>query len=57
WAGDWIPVDPTGLAEVGNQHVLLARGRDYADVRPLSGIYSGPPAEHFDVAVDLTRLG
>jgi transglutaminase-like putative cysteine protease len=57
WAGDWIPVDPTGLAEVGNQHVILARGRDYADVRPLSGIYSGPPAEHFDVTVDLTRLG
>jgi transglutaminase-like putative cysteine protease len=56
WAGDWIPVDPTGLAEVGNQYVLLARGRDYADVRPFSGIYSGPPAEHFDVTVDLTRL-
>jgi hypothetical protein len=37
--------------------VLLARGRDYADVRPLSGIYSGPAAEHFGVTVEVTRLG
>jgi transglutaminase-like putative cysteine protease len=57
WAGTWIAVDPTSLADVGSRHVLLARGRDYADVRPLSGVYSGPPAEHFGVTVDLTRLG
>jgi len=57
WAGGWVAVDPTSLADVGSRHVLLARGRDYADVRPLSGIYSGPAAEHFDVAVEVTRLG
>jgi transglutaminase-like putative cysteine protease len=57
WAGDWVAADPTSLAEVGSRHVLLARGRDYADVRPLSGIYSGPAAEHFDVTVEVTRLG
>jgi transglutaminase-like putative cysteine protease len=42
---------------VGSRHVLLARGRDYADVRPLSGIYSGPAAEHLAVTVEVTRLG
>ena len=57
WAGDWVAADPTSLAEVGSRHVLLARGRDYADVRPLSGIYSGPAAEHFGVTVEVTRLG
>jgi transglutaminase-like putative cysteine protease len=57
WAGDWFAVDPTSLAEVGSRHVLLARGRDYADVRPLSGIYSGPAAEDFGVTVEVTRLG
>jgi transglutaminase-like putative cysteine protease len=57
WAGGWVAVDPTSLADVGSRHVLLARGRDYADVRPLSGVYSGPPAEHFDVTVEVTRLG
>jgi transglutaminase-like putative cysteine protease len=57
WAGGWVAVDPTSLADVGDRHVLLARGRDYADVRPISGIYSGPKAEHFDVTVEVTRLG
>jgi len=57
WAGDWVAVDPTSLADVGSRHVLLARGRDYADVRPLSGIYAGPAAEHFAVTVEITRLG
>ncbi len=31
----------------GSWRVLLARGRGYADVRPLSGVYSGPAAAHF----------
>jgi transglutaminase-like putative cysteine protease len=57
WAGNWVAADPTSLAEVGARHVLLARGRDYADVRPLSGVYSGPAAEHFGVTVEVTRLG
>jgi transglutaminase-like putative cysteine protease len=57
WAGDWVAADPTSLAEVGSRHVLLARGRDYSDVRPLSGVYSGPKAEHFGVTVEVTRLG
>jgi transglutaminase-like putative cysteine protease len=57
WAGDWIAVDPTSLAEVGNRHVVVACGRDYADVRPLAGIYSGPAAERLGVTVEVTRLG
>jgi transglutaminase-like putative cysteine protease len=56
WAGEWVAVDPTSLAEVGSRHVLLASGRDYADVRPLSGVYSGAAAEQFGVTVDVTRL-
>jgi transglutaminase-like putative cysteine protease len=57
WAGDWIAVDPTSLADVGSRHVLLARGRDYGDVRPLSGVYSGTTAQDFGVTVEVTRLG
>ncbi len=57
WAGEWVAVDPTSLAEVSSRHVLLARGRDYADVRPLSGVYSGQEADLFGVAVEITRLG
>ncbi len=56
WAGEWVPADPTSLARVGERHVVVARGRDYADVRPLSGVYHGPPAESLGVEVELTRL-
>jgi transglutaminase-like putative cysteine protease len=56
WAGDWVPADPTSLVVVGERHVVVARGRDYADVRPLSGVYHGPPAESLGVEVELTRL-
>ena len=56
-AGSWLPVDPSSLADVAERHVVVARGRDYADVRPLSGVYSGPAAEHFGVTVEVTRLG
>ena len=56
WAEEWLPLDPSNLSEVAERHVLVARGRDYADVRPLAGIYSGPPAQALGVTVELTRL-
>jgi len=56
WAGDWVAVDPSNLSEVAERHVVVARGRDYADVRPLAGVYSGPPAHSLGVTVELTRL-
>ncbi len=56
WCGDWVPADPTSGATVGERHVVVARGRDYADVRPLSGVYHGPPAQSLGVEVELTRL-
>ncbi len=56
WAGDWVPLDPSNLSEVAGRHVVVARGRDYADVRPLAGIYSGPAAQALGVTVELTRL-
>ena len=56
WAGRWVPLDPSNLSEVAERHVLVARGRDYADVRPLAGVYSGPVAQSLGVRVELTRL-
>lgn len=56
WAGAWVAADPTSLAAVAERHIAVARGRDYADVRPLSGIYRGPRSESLDVSVQLTRL-
>jgi transglutaminase-like putative cysteine protease len=56
WAGSWTPLDPTSGAEVGERHVVVARGRDYADVPPLKGIYHGPPQSDMQVTVEVTRL-
>ena len=56
WAGSWTPLDPTSLAPVGERHVVVARGRDYADVPPLKGIYHGPAGGDMSVTVEVTRL-
>lgn len=56
WAGEWWGVDPTHGRPVGERHVVVGRGRDYADVAPLKGIYHGAPATALNVSVELTRL-
>jgi transglutaminase-like putative cysteine protease len=56
WAGSWRAVDPTSGASVAERHVVVGRGRDYADVSPLKGIYHGTPASTMDVTVAVTRL-
>ena len=37
WSGDWQPFDPTAGNAIAEHHVLVARGRDYADVAPVRG--------------------
>lgn len=56
WAGGWTPIDPTSGAPVGERHVVVARGRDYADVPPLKGVYDGAPEGAMNVTVEVTRL-
>jgi hypothetical protein len=34
----------------------VARGRDYRDVSPLTGIYAGPLSQDPEVMVEMTRL-
>jgi len=57
WSGDWQALDPTVGEPTGERHVLVARGRDYADVSPVKGIFNGGPSGKLDVTVNLTRLG
>lgn len=37
----WLALDPTNQSAVGERHVKIGHGRDYDDVRPLCGVYSG----------------
>ena len=56
WDGQWRAVDPTNDRSVGAAHVIVARGRDYADVPPLKGIYAGGNSEVLGVSVEITQL-
>jgi transglutaminase-like putative cysteine protease len=56
WTGEWWNYDPTNDTEITEQYVSVGVGRDYADVSPLKGIYSGEGATDLDVIVEVTRL-
>jgi len=56
WDGDWHGYDPTNDDEPGDRHVVVATGRDYGDVRPLSGIFTGAGTSSMFVDVQITRL-
>jgi transglutaminase-like putative cysteine protease len=52
----WLALDPTNRQAVGLRHVKIGHGRDYDDVPPLRGTYSGPPGAELDVSVEIRRL-
>jgi transglutaminase-like putative cysteine protease len=56
WTGGWWDYDPTNDTGITEQYVSVGVGRDYTDVSPLKGIYSGEGATDLDVIVEVTRL-
>jgi transglutaminase-like putative cysteine protease len=56
WDDGWRGFDPTNDTEPGDRHVIVAMGRDYNDVKPLSGIFSGSGTSRMFVDVQVTRL-
>ncbi|SIS07947.1 transglutaminase family protein [Williamsia sterculiae] len=56
WTGAWWGYDPTNDIPINEQHVSVGIGRDYSDVPPLKGIYTGGGATDLDVLVEITRL-
>jgi transglutaminase-like putative cysteine protease len=55
WDGGWNGFDPTNSVAIGTRHVTLGRGRDYGDVPPFKGLFSGPKSEGHTVTVEVTR--
>ncbi|MDN7132916.1 transglutaminase family protein [Halomonas sp. MC140] len=59
WLATWIPewgwlaLDPTNGSVPGEQHPVLAWGRDYADVAPLKGVMNGGGEHRLEVNVDV----
>lgn len=56
WIGEWWGFDPTNGIPAGVRHVVVARGRDYDDVPPITGVYSGGAPTALGVTVAITRL-
>ncbi len=56
WDGEWIGWDPTNAITPGPRHVVVAKGRDYADTPPLRGIFSTSGGSELFVGVEITRL-
>jgi transglutaminase-like putative cysteine protease len=56
WAGGWWSYDPTNDTNINEQYISVGVGRNYADVSPLKGIYSGEGSTDLDVVVEITRL-
>jgi transglutaminase-like putative cysteine protease len=56
WTGAWWAYDPTNDTDINEQYISVGIGRDYSDVTPLKGIYSGEGSTDLDVVVEITRL-
>jgi transglutaminase-like putative cysteine protease len=57
FCGEWHGYDPTNGIEIGDRHVRVGHGRDYSDVAPLRGVYSGAAGSELFVSVSITREG
>jgi transglutaminase-like putative cysteine protease len=58
WCGEgWIGLDPTNGIGVRDDHILVARGRDYTDVCPIDGIVSSSGSQKLRVEVDVIPDG
>lgn len=59
WCGEefgWVGLDPTNSMMIGNDHIVLATGRDYADISPVAGIILGSREQDVDVKVDVVPM-
>lgn len=60
WCGPdagWVGLDPTNGITAGDDHIVLAVGRDYADVSPLDGVIFAYGDHSIDVRVDVVPVG
>lgn len=49
----WKAWDPTHNREADTRYIKLAIGRDYGDIKPVSGTFRGKGSQHLDVEVQI----
>jgi transglutaminase-like putative cysteine protease len=52
----WIDYDPTNACFAGAGHIVVARGRDFFDVSPVKGIFSGGGDHSLDTGVTVEEV-
>lgn len=60
WCGDalgWVGFDPTNACVAGVDHIIVAVGRDYADISPIDGVILASEQETHSIAVDVLPAG
>jgi transglutaminase-like putative cysteine protease len=60
WCGadaGWCGLDPTNGIFAGDDHVVLAIGRDYADVAPIDGVIFASGGQRLEVSVSVAPVG
>jgi transglutaminase-like putative cysteine protease len=56
WCGPrigWVGLDPTNAIPAGDDHVVVAHGRDYAEASPLEGVILSSGGHELEVEVDV----
>ena len=56
WCGaqwGWVGLDPTNDILIGDDHIILAVGRDYDDISPVDGIILSSGDQKTEVEVDV----
>jgi transglutaminase-like putative cysteine protease len=59
WCGKqtgWLGLDPTNAVPAGEDHVVVAVGRDYSDVAPIDGVVFASGGQRLDVSVSVTPM-
>lgn len=59
WCGaefGWLDFDPTNAKAVQNDHIVVARGRDYSDASPIESMVLSSGRHQLDVEVDVVPL-
>ena len=59
WCGEeagWVGLDPTNAIFAGDDHIVLAIGRDYADVAPIDGVIFASGGQRLAVSVSVTPV-
>jgi len=59
WCGEtlgWVGVDPTNGIWMAGDHIVMAIGRDYAEIAPIDGIVLGSSAQDMNVSVDVAPV-